>query len=246
MQLDRRSGVPLYLQIEERIRLGIAQGVWQAGSVLPPEEELCRILQVSRGPVRQALGRLAQEGLVVRDRRRGTRVLKTIPVHGLILVSPYRAIQVAGMKPVVRVLAQALRRLPDEVRRRWRRRGVRAPRGRGVFVERVFEANGDPVVHARSWFPADRLGRLISADLAARPLLDILAQDFGLVITRMEETMELTTMPLPVARLLRVRKGSPCLAVTICQWAGAITGLLALESATRRDGHSERPAALFE
>lgn len=254
MHLDHRNGVPLYLQIEERVRLGIAQGVWQLGELLPPEVELCRILRVSRGPVRQALGRLVQEGLLVRHRGRGTRVVREIPIHGLILVSPYRAIQVAGMTPVVRVLVKDLRHLPRHVAARWKDSGLSGTRrSQAVFLERVFTGSGEPIAHAQSWLPADRFGKLLQYEVAQRPLLDIVAKEFGVIITRLEETMELTTMPPRIAQLLHVRPASPCLAVTLCQWSSGqpveyaefslspaksrflITGLLALENMTRQE-----------
>ncbi|MEW6047493.1 MAG: GntR family transcriptional regulator [Bacillota bacterium] len=254
LRLDRQSGVPLYLQIEERIRLGIAQGVWRVGDLLPPEEELCRKLGVSRGPVRQALGRLVQDGIIVRDRRRGTRVVRGIRSHGLILVSPYRAIEVAGLTPTITILAREIRPVPRAVAARWKQggRSIRQPR-QAVFFERVFNANGEPVAHACSWLPADRFIGLATADLTGAPLLDILAQEYEVVITRLEETMELTTMSARNAELLGVHPGSPCLAVTLCQWAGdqpveyaefwltpaksrfLITGLLALENNFRSD-----------
>ncbi|MDR7419981.1 MAG: GntR family transcriptional regulator [Armatimonadota bacterium] len=249
MNLDRRSGVPLYLQIEERVRLGIAQGVWPVGSLLPPEEELCRVLGVSRGPIRQALGRLVQEGLLVRNRRKGTEVVKAIPAHGLILISPYRAIRVAGLQPVVRVLSQVRRRLPARVAAAW----GSSRQGPAVFFDRVFSAGDEPVARASSWLPAARYARLLTMDLTGRAFLDVLAQEFGVVITRIEERMELTVMSPESARLLAVPASGPCLAVSVCQWSGdepieyaefwldpaksrfLITGLLAVEAGAGPD-----------
>jgi len=56
-------------------------GRLQSGEKLPSEEELRRHYGVSRITVRNALGRLEQEGLILRDRGRGTFVADDIPVR---------------------------------------------------------------------------------------------------------------------------------------------------------------------
>mgnify|MGYP001229266760 FL=1 len=63
-----------------RIRSAIASGQYAPGSRLPPEPEFCRELDVSRGTLRLALSRLAEEGLLERSSRRGTTVLGREPV----------------------------------------------------------------------------------------------------------------------------------------------------------------------
>ena len=54
--LDRRSSVPLYYQLQEILHQQIASGRFRVGDPLPSEGELCRMFDVSRIVVRQALG----------------------------------------------------------------------------------------------------------------------------------------------------------------------------------------------
>lgn len=218
MALDRDSGVPLHVQIRELIRLGISQGTWRVGEVLPTEEELARALRVSRGTVRQALARLVQEGLVVRQRRLGTRVVRAPDAGGLVFVSPFRAIQAAGMSPRVQVLSLEKRRTPERVLRAWGRMTGRGYRW-SVRFDRVFWAGQEAVARGTSWVPGSRFERVLDMDLSRRAFLDVLAREFGVIITRIDERMELTAMSAENARLLGTATGSPCLAVTLCQWS---------------------------
>ncbi len=71
-----RTGIPLYIQLASLIRRRIQAGQWRAGDQLPTLEQLIDEFKVARVTVRQALGLLADEGLVSRQRGRGSFVLK--------------------------------------------------------------------------------------------------------------------------------------------------------------------------
>jgi DNA-binding GntR family transcriptional regulator len=62
-------------EVVEAIRTAIVTGEFEAGKRLI-EDELAGQLQVSRGPVREALARLEQEGLIVNERHRGCTVAR--------------------------------------------------------------------------------------------------------------------------------------------------------------------------
>ena len=70
-----------YVQIAERIRGEIASGQYSSGARIPAENELARMLDVSRPTVRQALDLLAREGLLVRVKGSGTFVSQSKLVH---------------------------------------------------------------------------------------------------------------------------------------------------------------------
>ncbi len=78
MDLDRKSGVPYYIQLKEQIRRRITQGVWTAGTKLPTERVLAESLAVSRNTVSQAYKELESEGIVSSARGRGTFVEDTL------------------------------------------------------------------------------------------------------------------------------------------------------------------------
>jgi GntR family transcriptional regulator of arabinose operon len=66
------SQPPLYLRIYTALKGRIEAGEWNYGAMLPAENELCEIYQVSRGTIRQVLAGLEKDGLVRRERGRGT------------------------------------------------------------------------------------------------------------------------------------------------------------------------------
>jgi len=72
--LQADSNVPLYFQLVSIIKRYVSAGILAPGDLLPSEAELCANLGISRSTVRQAIGALEDEGLVVRKQGRGTFV----------------------------------------------------------------------------------------------------------------------------------------------------------------------------
>ncbi len=70
--IDETSPIPLYHQIKLLLLESIHAGAYPPGIRLPTEHELCERLGVSRTPVNRALAELADEGVIIRIRRRGT------------------------------------------------------------------------------------------------------------------------------------------------------------------------------
>ena len=72
--IDKSSAIPVYYQLKEEIKEKISQGVWTKGECIDSERELSENYGVSRMTVRQALGELVQEGILIREKGRGTFV----------------------------------------------------------------------------------------------------------------------------------------------------------------------------
>jgi multiple sugar transport system substrate-binding protein len=66
--------LPVYVQLKALLQEEIARGVYGNDGQLPTEHELCQRYGISRTPVHRALAELADQGLVLRKRRRGTFV----------------------------------------------------------------------------------------------------------------------------------------------------------------------------
>ncbi len=72
--VDENLPTPLYHQIFLVLRERIVSGQLPSGTLLPGEQEMCKLLGVSRITVKRTLNELAARGLVLRHRGRGTTV----------------------------------------------------------------------------------------------------------------------------------------------------------------------------
>jgi DNA-binding GntR family transcriptional regulator len=78
------TGDPLHAQIRKELESRILGGTWPPGTRVPTEAELGEQFGVSRITVQRALRDMADAGLVVRYRRRGTFVAQTAGEHNLL------------------------------------------------------------------------------------------------------------------------------------------------------------------
>lgn len=81
--VDPTSGVPAYRQMADRLRERIASGELAPGDRVPSEAELMETYSAARATVRQAIGVLRTEGLVVAEQGRGAFVRSRPPVRRL-------------------------------------------------------------------------------------------------------------------------------------------------------------------
>jgi len=82
LRINRTSGVPLYLQLQDQIARLIEKEICPPGYRLPTERDLSRHLEVSRNTISLAYRNLAARGLVESHQGRGTFVSGAEPRTG--------------------------------------------------------------------------------------------------------------------------------------------------------------------
>lgn len=79
LRVDDESPVTIYQQIEVQVKEAVATGRLQAGDRLPPVRQVAEALDIAPGTVARAYRGLEQEGIVVTEGARGTRIAGTRP-----------------------------------------------------------------------------------------------------------------------------------------------------------------------
>ena len=79
LEIDFRSGEPIYTQIVNQIQQMVAEGDLQQGDQLPTVRQLATDLEINPNTVARAYGLLEREGIIETARRRGTRISGSAP-----------------------------------------------------------------------------------------------------------------------------------------------------------------------
>jgi GntR family transcriptional regulator len=208
--------LPKYHQIYLVLREQLQEGRFAQG--LPGELALMRQFGVARVTVRRALQELAGEGLITRERGRGTRALppiatrpraqrddrmKTTRLTGLLenLVS-------TSLNTTVRVLEVQTVGATAEVAQ-----ALRLPFGADVQkAVRVRSTGEGPLSHITTWVPGDLAAHFGKRELAKKPIL-MLLEESGVRVGGAQQTISARLADAQVAGHLGVAVGSALLAV---------------------------------
>lgn len=156
--IDRSSPVPLWSQLLEDLRQRLAAGEFD--EQFPTDRELMDSYGVSRHTARDAVRRLADEGLVDRERGRGTFVRARAIEQPLgAIYSLFQSIEAQGHEQHSRVLNLQERTNAEAA-------GVLgvAPDDPLVFLERVRLLDDEPIAVDCSWLPASFARPLLGVD----------------------------------------------------------------------------------
>ena len=76
LELDFRSGIPIYLQVVERIKERLAAGQLQPGDQLPTVRSLALELRVNFNTIARAYRIMDESGIISTQQGRGTYILE--------------------------------------------------------------------------------------------------------------------------------------------------------------------------
>lgn len=201
---------PLYRHVHEALRDKIRAGVWPAHRPLPTEAELAAFYGVSRVTVRKAMGLLEGQGLIWRQRGRGTFVNEAAAERaresnfaGLLEnINDFQ--QVTTVRPIAfRTVAASL----DVARR------LEIGSGTDVLeIVRVRRRLDGPISHVTCTVTYPEAELLDPAGLGNRPVFAVL-EEAGVRVDRVEQGLSAVSAEPVVAERLRVPPGTALIAM---------------------------------
>jgi GntR family transcriptional regulator len=86
LELDFRSGIPIYLQVVERIKERLASGVLKPGDQLPTVRSLASELRVNFNTIARAYRIMDESGIISTQQGRGTYILEIPPPEEIVSI----------------------------------------------------------------------------------------------------------------------------------------------------------------
>jgi GntR family transcriptional regulator len=207
--IRRGDPLPFYVQLAGILRDEIGRGRWKPGDVLPSEGELQSSYRLSRTAVRQALGQLVSEGLVQKEKGRGTFVRRP-PLADLVvqeLRGFYDEMTDKGHAVTTRILSQEISVVPPRVAGEL---GVRMG-SQVLHLVRLRSVDGVAICEVETFLPLPRFERLQTIEMTYRSLYSVLSTEFGITPSGGHRFVEAELAPPDVAANLGVHAGDPLL-----------------------------------
>ncbi len=206
--ISRDSKLPYYHQLYEILRQTITRGEWQPDDILPSELELMERYQVSRITVRQALDQLVNEGLIYRQRGRGTFVAHP-PVEQALtrIISFTEDMRQRGFIPGTQVLSAELIPASPEIAGQ-----LQVEPGEMLArLERLRLADNEPMSLEESLLVHRYCPGILNHNYAATPLREALEQHYNLQLVRARQSIRAIVAPRKLAEQLAIPPNSALL-----------------------------------
>jgi len=206
-KIDKDSPIPLYYQIKEKLQEALDDGVFAVGDSIPSEMELCKIFDVSRPTVRQAIRELVSEGSLQKEKGKGTFVANRKFNYGSIqdIVTYYDRLIKRGYDPKTDILEKeiikASKKLSNKLKIELHEKVIK--------IKRLRKIDGEPIVIITNHIPYALCPKLVDVDLADESLYGIIAEKCGYNLQRSEVVFYPGLADDIDAQLLHQKKGAP-------------------------------------
>ena len=207
-KLDKKVPVPLYFQLKELILAEIKKGNYKCGDLIPTENELSEVFEISRTTVRQAITELVQEGWLYRIKSKGTYV--SYPKLGqdfITKIEPFEdQIMRLGMQPSTEVLGFKVKKATKDIAK-----NLEIGEGdKVIYLLRRRFADAVPLVILETYLPYEKCSFLMECDFVKDSLYKVLAQrGEEYHVTKIRRIVEVTEAGAKDVTYLNMKKGKP-------------------------------------
>jgi GntR family transcriptional regulator len=211
LSIDRTSPLPLHHQLKQHLLQKIESGEWKPDDLIPSEQELQEQFGLSRTTVRQALSDLVHEGLLLRERGRGTFVTPPKMTHN---PSAHKGLtqfmEDQGITPGWQVLEKGFVTATKEVAT-----SLKLPAKSRVYaLHRLRLAEEKPIGVHIAFLPEGIAGQINEAGLQMGGSLHYLSHLPQMLTSRASRTIEAVAASEGDVALLQVGLGCPILQIS--------------------------------
>ncbi len=200
--------LPQYRKLYELLRKHILSGIYEEGSLLPSENELCAAHNMTRPTVRHALDSLVKDGLILKKQGKGSIVRKPPQNIGILSISgTASAIGVRFLKtdilqkPIIKPWPE---NFPFELSELEQESAC-------IYMERLRFVDDEPVFYDINHLPNIYLSRITNRSFENKSLFEILRKDYQIEIMGGEQKLKAIKPTVQIRQLLRIKPGQPVL-----------------------------------
>ncbi|MFC1716695.1 GntR family transcriptional regulator [Candidatus Poribacteria bacterium] len=206
--IDRNSKMPLYFQLYEILRSNIRNGIWIPGNMIPPESELVARYKISRTTIRQVLDMLVSEGLIYRERGRGSFVAEPALEEALVrIISFTDDMRQRGRKPSTEILTSELIPAPQDIAERLK---IEAGEELAHLI-RLRLADDEPMSIEDSYLIHRHCPGILNGDYGSNSLREAIQRRYGILWSHAKQVIRAILATGNLAKSLSIRPGDALL-----------------------------------
>ena len=202
------QNIPHYRMLYEILRKHIVDGVYKEGDLLPSENELCKVYNITRPTVRHALYALVSDGYIKRQQGKGS-IVHALP-KGIGILSIAGTTSALGRKNLeTRIIKKPLVG-PWDKDFFFKLSDAEIESG-CIKLVRLRLFNGRPIFYDINYLPNINLPRFTSRSFRNKSLFDILRVSYGVEVKGGEQKIRAIRASGEISKYLNVPVGHPVL-----------------------------------
>ncbi|MFC1824133.1 GntR family transcriptional regulator [Thermodesulfobacteriota bacterium] len=208
--MTTETSIPFFYRISETIRRRIDSDIYQAGELIPSEKELEKEFSVSSITIRKALDLLVRDGLVIRGRGVGTKVLKREKDRMSINITGnfrdwFDSASGNFPKLEIEVLDIGLTSCPERIRKI-----LDVPKDFQIWrMERVRKHRGEVVSYYQNYGLPELFDQFNLKTFKKCSFFEVLRTRCGVEVGKIDQTIEATIADIELSSILDVKFGDP-------------------------------------
>ena len=221
ISLDKNTPIPLYYQLKKQILSLIVNYKLKDGTLLPAENDLCKMLNVSRPTIRQAFAELVNEGYLNRYKGKGTFVSspKVNDRFFSKLESFHDGMVEKGYNPQTLVIKLEKTSGPHEANEKLSL-PLDAPL---IYLSRVRLVDKTPLVYVETFLPYEEYKRLMQVDFTVNSLYDSLEKLYNVRVNRVKREFVAVNARPKEAELLQIARNKALIQVKTVAYSGDVS-----------------------
>lgn len=203
--ISRDEHEKLYLQLFEILKRKIESKEWTPGMQIPTEEQLCKMFNVSRATVRNAVLELVRQGYLIRQQGKGTFVSDSFISEGLIMTTVLKKIWIEDEAQLTKqVLAKTVMMPLDNLSEE-----LNIPENKHIiYIKVIWLINTEPSILQESFVPFNICPQLLEEDLEKFSIIDLFEKKYSIKITKVLNYFALKNLKKEIAESLQTPENS--------------------------------------
>ena len=204
--LDKNIPVPLYFQLKTLILDEIKNGSYKSGDLIPTENEISEMFDISRTTVRQAITELVHDGQLYRIKSKGTFVANPkVTQHVLNRFFTFdEAAEASGRTAEMVQLKKEIVPMPQEMIDL----GAGKPGDRAIYLYRLRKIDEIPAVRIEAYLVYNKFPEFMEMDLVHNRLRNLMDARPETRVYRMVRTIDAVPATKEDINILDVEPGS--------------------------------------
>lgn len=202
-KIDKKSEIPLYQQLAHSIKKAVDEQKLKENDKIPAENEFCKIYDLSRTTVRQALDILEKDGYIYKLRGKGSYVSTPKIYQNRSSFSKfYDDMRSLGKTPVSKIIS-----LKVKVANAYVKEKMQLEENDLICqIKWVRYGNNEPLIYETISLNYKLVDGIETKELTEKKLYDILAEEYGIKMTHGKELFYPCKLDLNEAKNLGLKE----------------------------------------